>query len=106
MVALLLVVAVCGFLPIGRGSKTAFNAYRRQYGELSFRLCSGKRSPGILSSNLQDVESWLKGNFDFKILIPHAAFAGYDLVGGDILDKGAESCLSKVPGGGQNQLVI
>ena len=48
---------------------------------------SGERAPGIRSSNVQDVESWLKGYLDFKILIPHAAFAGYDLVGGDIFEQ-------------------
>ncbi len=49
---------------------------------------SGERSPSIRPSNLQDIGSWLKGKLDFEILIPRAAFAGYDLVGLDIFEHG------------------
>ncbi len=45
---------------------------------------SGGRSLSIKSSDVQETESWFKGRLDFKIPIPSAAFAGYDLQGADI----------------------
>ncbi len=47
---------------------------------------SGGRSPSIRPSNSQDIGLWLKQKLDFEILIPRAAFAGYDLVGLDIFE--------------------
>ena len=86
LVAMLLVVAIASFYywPRERDSFKLIVARMVKY----HSACeSGEISPGIRSSNLQDVKSWLKGNLDFEILIPNAAFAGYDLVGGDIFEQ-------------------
>ncbi len=49
---------------------------------------SESRSPSIESSGLKDIGVWLKRNLDIEILIPRAAFAGYNLVGADIFEHG------------------
>lgn len=84
--AMLLVITIASFYYWPR-ERDSFNLIVANMVNYHSAYASGERSPGIRSSNLQDVESWLKGYLDFKILIPHAAFAGYALVGGDIFEQ-------------------
>jgi mycothiol system anti-sigma-R factor len=93
LVALLLVAAIVSFYYHWPWERNSFGQVVASMVKYHSAYASGERAPGIRSSNIQDVELWVKGNLDFKILIPNAAFAGYDLVGGDIFEQSGRKFL-------------
>lgn len=88
LVAMLLVAAIVVFYYHWPWDRNSFRHVVALMVKYHSAYESGGRSPGIRSSNLQDVDLWLKGSLNFKIFIPRAAFAGYELVGADIFEYG------------------
>ena len=49
---------------------------------------SGEKALSMGFSDPQDAKQWLENRFGLNVLIPKAAFAGYNLEGGDIFEQG------------------
>lgn len=86
MVAVLLVAAVLSFYFHWPWKQNSFRHIVGTMVKYHSAYESGKREPTVRSSSLRDAESWLKGKVGFEITIPRAAFAGYSLVGADIIE--------------------
>ncbi len=102
LVAITLVAAILGLYYQWPWERDSFKDVAALMAKYHSAYESGRRSPSIKSSELAEIELWLKGSLDFKILIPRAAFAGYHLVGGDIFEhRGRKFVYLKYQGDGK-----
>ncbi len=86
LVAMLLVAAIWSFYSHWPWEQDSFRHIVATVVEYHSAYESGERAPSIRSSNLKDAELWLKEKVGFEILVPRAAFAGYNLVGVDVFE--------------------